>query len=298
MQFKNKLKNLMKNTSDKMSGSVKRIRRQDIVESHFSTQSLFLIAEDAKLQREQTPENVELLNNAIGYANVAEVRRILIDEKLVSPNTKHGDGTLFCACSILDNLELLEVFLECQTLDINCECWNGGNVLFSDLYLESLKRIISDPRIDLTITDKFGRHPIECATTAELPHFIMHPKQPIFKSFSAKIRHAMRIHRNYITLSACIRRRTSLPIQIANVIVLYAFYFSADDADIPIMHDILKSDGTYSIQEILWMGGIVTDLGIKQLKEKRRELEWAALRKQLNFFYAGLSDAEKNKYKY
>jgi hypothetical protein len=50
------------------------------------------------------------------------------------------------------------------------------------------------------------------------------------------------------------------------------------------LHPILDSDETYSIREILWMGGIVTDLGIKQLKEKRKQLEWFAIQKQIAEF--------------
>jgi hypothetical protein len=269
-----------------MSGSVKRLRHQDIVESHFSTQSLFLIAEDAKLIREQTPENVELLKTAIENENVAEVRRLLIDEKLVSPNTQlYGANTVpFFQKHVIQNAEMLRVFLDCATLNINYQKNDGAGILWFTLPPETFKMIIADSRIDLELRDSDGECAIQWAKPFELSHFVMHPKQPILRTFSRELKTTIRTYRIHAVLSKRLKRWCSIPIQIARVIVFYMFYFVASDSDVIILRKLLQSDGTYSIREILWMGGVVTDLGIKQLKEKRKQLGWHAIQKQIEEF--------------
>lgn len=272
----------------------KKLCHQDIIESKISPTSLFLIAEDAKRLHEQTPENVQALRQALETGNISELRRLLITEKLVSPNTRIQNIQLLHTVYARDNLDILRVLLDCDTLDINCQNVNFFTILMKEIPFDAFKMIISDPRVDLELYDRKGNYAIEFSNDLEEPYFISHPKQPILRNFGPNLRYRMIKWRTLITLSNCITRRTLIPVDIARVIVLYMLYFQLVDKEL--LHRIIGSDGTYSIREILWMGGIVTEVGVKQLDAKRKETRYAALRKQFNEFYSGMTDEEKKKY--
>jgi hypothetical protein len=279
-----------------MSVSSKKIRHQDILDSGLSPRNLFLIAEDAKILSEQTPENVELLQKALKDANVAELRRLLITEKLVSPNTRIGTHPILHRGSTC-NPVVMRILLECEALDINSTCTESiCTLLLKQLPIDAFKLVISDPRIDLSVTTTSGKHPIEVADSVELRYFIVHPEQPILRKFSPDLRYKMITWRLHLIMSNRMTRWFRIPKEITRVISLYALYFRKEKDIVPVLRDILESDETYSIREILWMGGIVTDLGIKQLKAKRRELKFAALRDQWKEFYDGMNEVEREKY--
>jgi hypothetical protein len=284
-----------------MSVSSKKLCRRDILESGISPRNLFLIAEDAKLLNEQTPENVQSLVDAIKNDDFPEFRRILVTEKLVSPNTRIANVALLHYVKF----EFIHILLECETLDIDdiCLCCGKTFLMKKKTPNDIFKMVISDPRVDLEISKRGAPYLKTAAYYAwkyqsrfRLSCFIAHPNQPIFIGLPFSLRYMMAKWRRHIITSNRLAKWFRIPLQIARVISCYGLYLEGYRANVPILHDILDSDGTYSIREILWMGGVVTDLGIKQLEAKRRQSEWINLRNLAREFYKGMSREEMNKY--